>query len=78
MDFSNKFLKKFSKEKKEELITELSNLYEDYDFVRSIMCMLSNDADIDEILSFIRNNDDIDSSDVTLYAIEIYDRSAKV
>ena len=77
MDFSNKFLKKFSKEKKEELITELSNLYEDYDFVRSIMCMLSNDADIDEILSFIRNNDDVDSSDVTLYAIEIYDRSTK-
>ena len=78
MDFSNKFLKKFSKEKKEELITELRNIFDDYEFVLGTLCMLSNDADIDEVLSFIKDNDDIDSSDVTLYAIEIYDRSAKV
>ena len=68
---------KFSKEKKTELIEALKKICDDYDFIIGIRSLLKNDADIDEVLDYIRNNENLTSSDIILLSLEISRRNPK-
>ena len=68
---------KFSEEKRNQLIAELKKICDDPDFILGVRCDLKNDADIDEVLDYIRNNENLTSSDVILLSLEISRRKPK-
>ena len=61
----------FSKEKKRELIRELRKVFDDDDFVMGTFCDLETDAEIDIVLEYLKENPDVESSEVILFTMDI-------
>ena len=61
--------KKFSKDKNEELVKALREIFDDDEFVLGMRCRLKNDEEIEKVLSFIKEHEGVDSSDVILFSI---------
>lgn len=62
---------KFSKELKKELIKELRKVFDDKEFVIGILCDLRSDEDIETLLTYIQKNENIESQDIILFAMNI-------
>ncbi len=59
------------KELKKELIKELRKVFDDKEFVLGILCDLRSDEDIETLLTYIRQNENIEAQYIILLAMNI-------
>ena len=50
---------------------ELRKIFNDDDFVLGIKCDLRSDDDIDTVLQFIHETEDVESEDVILFSMDL-------
>ena len=62
---------RFSKEKKRILVRELKKIFNDKEFALGVLCDLHSDDDIDTLLSYIKQNENVEAQDVILFAMQI-------
>ena len=62
---------RFSKEKKRILVRELKKIFNDKEFALGVLCDLHSDDDIDTLLSYIKQNENVEAKDVILFAMQI-------
>ncbi len=62
---------KFSTELKKELIQELRKIFDDKEFVLGVLCDMRSDEDIETLLTYIKQNDNIETQDIILFAMNI-------
>ena len=61
---------RFSKEKKRECINILRTIDEEDGFVYCMLAYLANDTEIDNLLEYIRSEEDITPEDVILFCMD--------
>lgn len=66
----------FSKECKTELIQALRKIFDDKDFVLGVLCDLGSDNDIQAVLDYIDNHNDVNSEDIILLSLRIAEANA--
>ena len=62
---------RFSKEKKRILVQELKKIFNDKEFVLGVLCDLHSDDDIDTVLSYIKQNENVETKDIILLSLQI-------
>ena len=61
----------FTKTKQLELAKKLRKLFDDDDFVLGCLCDLETDAEADSVLEYLKENPDVESSEVILFTMDI-------
>lgn len=68
----------FSKEKKKELIKALRKIFDDKEFVLGVLCDLASDEDIDIVLSYIKQHENVSAEDIILLSLNIAEQDDEI
>ena len=53
------------------IVQELRKIFDDKEFVLGVMCDLDSDKDIETVLTFIRQNKNVEAQDIILLSLQI-------
>lgn len=52
-------------------VQELKKIFNDKEFVLGVLCDLNSDDDIDTVLSYIKQNENVEAKDIILLSLHI-------